>query len=562
MSSFGGLYVGSSGIKTSQNALNTTAHNLVNVNTKGYTRQQVYLAELAPNSVGASSISMMQAGLGVSFDEARQVRDVFLDKFYRTENGREAFYKSAYAAVNEIEMYFGELEGVAFQNSVLDLYQAMEEWDKIPDDPNNLSLVILKASEFVERANSVYEGIKEYQRDINEDIDQQVNRINEIGRQIVSLNKEIMKIESAGIEKADDLRDTRNTLLDELSSYISIDYEELLDGVVVVKTEGEYFVTRSGCNEMDTYLDTFTEFLIPVWAHLAKEGEAIYEHPVFDYSHGISSEKNSDIGSLKAMVLARGSDYATYRDITGLSSSEYTEGLQMRTMMNIEAEFDQFIHNIVTSINDLLSPTKEITDDLGNVYRVWDEEKSPFGADGNAPSEELFVRSATPRYKQMSLTVNGQKEIFYVYNEEDLGLIDTMYTTSGLAINKKLLEDESLLPHLKKNGSVDFDLTSAMVNLFQERSMNLNPTDNTKLTILEYYQNMTNMLASEGETYRSKETTIHGTVESISNKRHQVVGVSSDEELTNMIKFQNAYNASSRYINVVNEMIEHLITRL
>ncbi len=73
---------------------------------------------------------------------------------------------------------------------------------------------------------------------------------------------------------------------------------------------------------------------------------------------------------------------------------------------------------------------------------------------------------------------------------------------------------------------------------------------------------MINMFASEGETYKSKEVTIAATVESIGNKRQEVVGVSSDEELSNMIKFQNAFNASSRYINVVNEMIEHIITRL
>ena len=91
MSTFGGLYVGGAGIKSSQNALNTTAHNLVNVNTTGYTRQQVYMAEMSPNTVGASAISMMQAGLGASYDEARQIRDVFLDKSYRTESGRPGF---------------------------------------------------------------------------------------------------------------------------------------------------------------------------------------------------------------------------------------------------------------------------------------------------------------------------------------------------------------------------------------------------------------------------------------------------------------------------------------
>ena len=137
-----------------------------------------------------------------------------------------------------------------------------------------------------------------------------------------------------------------------------------------------------------------------------------------------------------------------------------------------------------------------------------------------------------------------------------------MYTISNLSMNEKLLEDETLLPHLKLNGEVDYGLTQNLVEMFNERSFSLNPNDTTKISILEYYQNMINMFATEGQTYKSKEETVSGTVTSITNKRQQVVGVSSDEELTNMIKYQNAYNASSRYINVVNEMIEHLLTRL
>jgi len=561
MSSFGGLYVGSSGIKANQNSLNTTAHNLVNVNTKGYTRQQVYQADLPMGSVGASLGNTFQAGLGVSYSEARQVRDVFLDRFYRTETGRDKFYDTAYTGVRELELFFGEMEGVAFQNSLLELYQSVEEWDKIPDDSNNLDLVILKSFEFLERGDAVYEGIKEFQKDVNDKVEQQVKRINEIGARMVKLNKEIMRIEAAHIEKADDLRDERNRLLDELSQYINIDYEELYDGVVLVKAEGEYFVGRANYNPMDTYLDKNTRFLTPVWPHLAKEGEPISDHPVFDFSHGIRSANNSDVGELKAMILIRGDKQANYTDIAGLSTEEYTEGLQMRTMMNAQAEFDQFIHNVVQQINELLSPTIEIVDDLGFTHRVWDE-NGPYGAAGTVPSEEMFVRDGVPRYTEKTLYVDGTAKVFYVYNEENSEVPETLYTLDSLTINSKLMDDESLLPHLNKNGSVNFTLTSAMVELFQTRSLVLNPTDSTKLTVMEYYQNMINMFASEGETYDNKEKTIAGTVEAITNQRQQVVGVSSDEELSNMIKFQNAFNASSRYINVVNEMIEHIILRL
>ena len=69
-------------------------------------------------------------------------------------------------------------------------------------------------------------------------------------------------------------------------------------------------------------------------------------------------------------------------------------------------------------------------------------------------------------------------------------------------------------------------------------------------------------LATTGNVYNSIATSLSATVLSVDNQRQEVIGVSSDEELTYMIKFQNAYNASSRFINVIDEMIEHLITQL
>ena len=69
-------------------------------------------------------------------------------------------------------------------------------------------------------------------------------------------------------------------------------------------------------------------------------------------------------------------------------------------------------------------------------------------------------------------------------------------------------------------------------------------------------------MATIANVYGATASSLEGTVSAVNNQRQQVIGVSSDEELTYMIKFQNAYNASSRFINVVDEMIEHLITKL
>ena len=69
-------------------------------------------------------------------------------------------------------------------------------------------------------------------------------------------------------------------------------------------------------------------------------------------------------------------------------------------------------------------------------------------------------------------------------------------------------------------------------------------------------------MSTIANVYGSTASSLEGTVAAVNNQRQQVIGVSSDEELTYMIKYQNAYNAASRFINVIDEMIEHLITKL
>ena len=103
------LMVGASGLKTSQTALNTTAHNLSNVNTTGYTRQQITFADSTYVNVFGTGNSTGKCGLGVDVDAISRIRNDFIDKSYRTENARLGYYESQYKAVEEVEDLFGEM---------------------------------------------------------------------------------------------------------------------------------------------------------------------------------------------------------------------------------------------------------------------------------------------------------------------------------------------------------------------------------------------------------------------------------------------------------------------
>lgn len=560
----GSLYIGASGLQQSQNALNTTANNLANVETTGYVRQQVLFADRDYNTFDTkSAISKQQAGLGVNIADVVHTRDYFLDKYYRTENGRQAFYDATNEAVQEVITSFQELEGTTFQSGMYDFWTAFQEFAKIPDSSVNQNLVVQKGVLFVERAQGIVDNMKSYQSKINTKISESIDRINELGHTIQELNLQIQKVEAGKVETAMTLRDERDNALDELSQYAQIDFSETSDGIVKVKLEGVQFVDEVHVFEMGKKVDKATGFITPTWPHLSDASLGHYTN-VFDYSVDISSEMNTDIGILKAQVLARGDHVANYTDVAGLTADQYNDGAGMSVMLSAQAEFDQLVHGIMTAINDVLSPltTKSFTGADGTVYnnvKVWDEEKGCVGNDGEKPGRELFVRRGMDRYREVTA---DDGKVYYVYNEEDTTDTSKMYTTYGVSVNQDLLDAESNLPYLRQNGEVAQAMAEELAAVLEKKGMILNPNDTDPCTFEGYYEKFMNELSTKGNVYESIAQSLSGSVTSISNQRQQVIGVSSDEELTNMIKYQNAYNAASRYINVISEMLEHIITQL
>ena len=113
MGGMSSLYIGVSGLQASQNAINTTAHNLSNLHTPGYVRQQVVFSDRKYETLSIGPVYYNQSGRGVSVMDIRHIRDVLLDKAYRQESGREAFYESQAQVIEEIEGYFHSLINIS-----------------------------------------------------------------------------------------------------------------------------------------------------------------------------------------------------------------------------------------------------------------------------------------------------------------------------------------------------------------------------------------------------------------------------------------------------------------
>lgn len=636
MSLWSDLSLGVTGLHASNNALNTVAHNITNTDTEGYTRQQVELDDRRYITISktGSAVSFQQTGLGVYYSNVKQVRDYFLDKTYRSELGRQEFYEVSKNTLNEIEDLLGELNGAAFQESISDLWTAVQELTKDPCNSVTQGALVSEAAEFLERASSVYNDLASYQDNINYQVLQDVQTINAYGKQILDLNSTIQKIE-LGDEKANDYRDQRNLILDKLSELCNISYAEDEYGSVSVKIEGEDFVKGSLCYEMWIDIDSQTGFYTPYWPQNSDYtvveggdpkndgGDTIFSTDgirgdrkykidsahVFNTNKPISSEMKTDIGKLRSLLYARGDHRADWTDIN------FYDDIKDSVLMNVEAEFDQLVHNVITSINGVLedAATTALTakggkagtvtadstgtdldiynaikaqDDKwyeGKEYKIFENMDDGFNylksSDGHPL--QLFEKSAADGYTKVDTSAGS----FWVYNEEEMPkynnkgqVVDSngfvvdqaslkdlkysLYSVANTHINQKLVQTPTLLGFRLVDGSEDTATMEALKNVFTDEKFKLNPDVIKRVNLNDYYSDLVAQISNSGYMYNSIYENQAKTVAAAESAKDQVEAVSSDEELSNMIKFQSAYNASSRFINVVDEMIEHIITSL
>lgn len=709
------MYTGVSGLRVNQYSLNVTAHNIANVDTLGFTRQQILTKDFTYNTIGESYNSAMQVGLGTDMSVIRQVRDIFMDKAYRLEVGRQGFYEAQYGTVEEIENLFGELDGVAFKNDLSDLWSSLSDVAEEPDSIVKRGILVSTAQSFIKRAAVISKQLKEYQENLNSQIQEKVDRVNEIGKEIWKLNGAIRKYESGG-QQANDLRDSRNQLLDELGGLVNCSYKEDMQGAVSINIEGVQFlmdeqITYMATERMvtdaeqekadkinalaksiqdiyDNTTGTDAAKLAAVkasdeWKELKEygnitgsvqggnlyierndipliNGATLYEvlpkqsnmlkvvwkgnglGDVFRLTGDYNSANNTDVGSLKGLVVARGAYDAKYTDIPKESDykdedgnwlpsngvdgdgnplpdgkekykaavAEFNKTVDSSVLMMTQAQFDQLVHDVVTAINDVFCPNTEVSEDslktlfekkeipgaatidagkvtvkladgtelsLDDDLLMLDEINASTGMDDDKTiGETLFNRKSTDRYTEGVLLDETGNEIVgadgkpikvYIYNKEYESNNYSLFTIDEIEINKEILQDYSKIP-LSYNvysglyGGYDFETGNKLLNIWDDKGLKLDPNSLTTYNFTDYYAAMTSGIAYRGGLYDEIARNQQDMVNTLDNKRQEVAGVSSDDELTNLIKYQHAYNASSRYINVIDEMLEHIITRL
>ncbi len=222
-STFFGLTIASSGLRAANAALNTTGNNVSNVNTAGYSRQQVQTE--AANALRVFA-TYGCAGAGVETLAIERVRDEFYDHKYWANETKLGEYDAKVYYCKMIEEYLKDDKKTGFKSLFDQIGVTLQEITKNASSTETKAQFLGAAKALTDYFNNLYGDLQDLQSDVNDEIKIRTDQINSIAQDLATVNKQINTIELTG-SRANELRDKRDLLIDELSAIVDVQTQEL-----------------------------------------------------------------------------------------------------------------------------------------------------------------------------------------------------------------------------------------------------------------------------------------------------------------------------------------------
>jgi flagellar hook-associated protein 1 FlgK len=611
-STFFGLNIGQTGLYAYQAALDTTAHNITNTETEGYTRQ--VMNQTAGKALQVNSTYGM-AGTGVSITGVTQLREEYYDIKYWKNNTLFGEYSSKSHYMTEVENYFNDISVEGFTDSFNSMYESLQELQKNPSSLTVRTQVINFAESLTEYFNSVSTNLKGIQEECNFEIRNQVDQINSTSQQIAALTKQINTLEVSG-GAANDLRDQRALLVDELSQIASISVTEKTVGAGIGITS--YVVKIDGITLVDGGNHNLLKVVPRPEKYNQNDIDGLYD---IVWSNGQEFNTRSETlgGSLQALLEVRdgnnqfnlrGSVYAEAGD-THVTMTE--TNMNQVEKMNIpetgvvtvgnrdyaytgfevtkDASSGDFIYTfelsnpvVVDAVNEMAAVGESINykgipyymsqmNEFARTFAKAFNDIHRTGVDQNGnPGTDFFNATNTVSGRNYTFgplegsddydyydfdTFNSQTGDYYEVIPEDQPLYGSYYfmTAENFCVSSSFHDDPKLFAASSDvvNGAENNDIVDKLIALKDDKMLfKQGAPDGFFQTLIAEIGIDTN----KANTFSDSQSNI---LDAIKNQRLSVSGVDVDEEAMNLVRFQNAYNLSAKVITVMDEIYDKLI---
>lgn len=603
-SQFFGLTIASSGLSAYQAALNTTANNISNVKTKGYTRQTANMSASAALRVHAKYGS---TGTGVQVDSIKQIRNEYYDTKFWENQSSLGLYQTKLNYNLQIENYFIDDDTEKGFSTILNnMFNAMDTLKTGPGDVNKRQQFIGQSKNFATYFNSVAIGLGEIQNSVNEEIKSTVANINSIAEKISILNKQINVIELQG-GYANELRDQRALLVDELSQIVPTTVREvpvtnsnypdmqLGSNYYTVKINGQTLVDSYEYNEL-----TCVAREVPI---NQSDMEGLYDIVWADTGSTFHAGSEYSAGTLKGLLDIRDGNNAENFSgkITGVTANTITvtENLSITEVGAMTMPANGVI--TIEGADYQYSSFEFTTDADGNItgYTFHLEEGLTSDQQVKLSGKKMEIGEAIdakgiPYYmaqmneflrafaKEFNNIMYGKDNLYgedvdfsffvavHQVSGEDIDFINVepnkaykstddgyfKLTCRNVSVDKECQKDPSLIAtteNVKGDGVDKSEVIDELLKLKADTVMYRGGGAD------DFLQCMIADISVDTEEAKVFSTNYLNVSTAIDNQRQSISGVDEDEEALDLVKFQNAYNLSSKMISVLTEIYDRLI---
>jgi flagellar hook-associated protein 1 len=516
--SFGGFNIAVSGLFTAQKNLSVVNHNIGNANTPGYSKQESVQQALRPIMVFDGS---GMVGLGSSVTTINRLRNEYMDTKYWGENKVVGEFNIKEKMLMDIESIFGEPSDSGITTIMNEFNNSLYELQKDPASPSARSAVSQNAVTLTRYFNNISGYMEKLQLGMNQNITSVVGEVNALGEQILKLGEQIFSFELTG-NVANDLRDKRTLLIDKLSGLVDVRVEEVVKGKLpggledkrlLISVGGSVFIDDNRIERME---------LVPREQPLNSEDI----QGLFDVKWGNGKIVDVRGGELKG--------YLAVRDGNGVNQ----QGNGFKGIPHYVKMLNEFVRTYAKAFNEGTENSSGHAQGFGISF----DDQPITGirfftiADGNGNSLDT---------KTFLADANHPTEIDGLYHK---------ITAKNFSVSADILDGYfniavSKDPNEKGNGDIIESLIALRHDkgLFEEGA----PEDFLRAVITTLAVD----LQQSTRMYNNSQIIIRLT----DNRRLSEAGVSIDEEMTNMLKQQQAYSASARLINTWSEIYEILL---
>ncbi len=573
MSLFSVLNVANRGLSASQMGLDVTGQNIANASTEGYSRKRI-----TQSADYRHDAAYGQMGLGVEVENVVRIRDSNIDVQIQRQNHQLGYYTEMDSSLESIENILNEPSETGIISYIDEFF---DSWNNLSSNPADLAartMVRSAGQTLSDVFHNVANELDELQLSKNLNVASVVKKVNRIAKNIFNLNKEIASVELSG-QNANDSRDSRDQLMKDLALLVDYDVIEAADGQISITVGGNLLLSPVTINELELYSDRDSLANTTYLQHDVK-------------IKGVNHPLKINGGELKALMDARDISIPNFRDTLDKLAISVTETIneQHRQGYNLNGYngFD-FFDPTVTGAEDIdiaagiIANITNIAAAKGGTQTSASTNNIPSGAInfGNAPIQlsETLTRpwvTGDAQSEKVSNIINNSLTLKLVPAGTVLkeGIdYSVNYVNGTIQMLHNGYDTPVVVPPPGPNVmEIDFDY---MVGNFPGPGNNENSVEIAKIrerltmtpdyqgnftsTFTDFYSGYIGDVGLERTEAASNMDTRRYLIEQYENTQESIAGVSLDEEMANLIKFQHTYQAAAKIVSTTQQMLDVLM---